>query len=165
MESISLDAIFRALSDAHVNYLLVGGLAVVAHGYVRTTADIDLVIGLVKENIIRGLNALVSIGYRMAVPVTPEQFADPHNREAWRRDKGMLVLKMRSDEHRRTPIDIFVYEPFDLNEELLRAKVVKWSDSLSVPVVSLERLLLMKQEAGRPQDLADIAELEKIRHG
>lgn len=164
MEQRSLEAIFSALNHDGVRYVVVGGLAVVAHGYARTTADVDLVIGLEPQNIIRGLNALLGIGYRMAIPVTPEQFADSQNREAWRRDKGMLVLKMWSDEHRRTPIDVFVYEPFDLGEELKRAAFVPWSESINIPVVSLETLLRMKKEAGRPQDLADIAELEKRDH-
>jgi predicted nucleotidyltransferase len=38
--------ILRALNDANVRYLIVGGLAVVAHGYVRFTQDIDLVVQL-----------------------------------------------------------------------------------------------------------------------
>ena len=74
----------------------------------------------------------------------------------------MLVLKLWSDSHNRTPIDVFVYEPFDLDEELEQASKVALSDHLEVPVVSLPTLLRMKREAGRPQDLADIDELEKL---
>jgi len=40
----SLETIVRALDGARVRYLIVGGLAVVAHGYVRFTADVDLVL-------------------------------------------------------------------------------------------------------------------------
>ena len=160
MESRSVESIFRALNEAKVRYLVVGGLAVVAHGYARMTADIDLVIGLERDNILKGLAALHDVGYRMAVPVTPAQFADTDQRERWRREKGMLVLKMWSDVHRRTPIDIFVYEPFDMDEEWQRAWRVNWADDLTVPVVSVETLLKMKRSAGRPQDLADIAALQ-----
>jgi len=39
-----LQTIAAALNDADVNYLIAGGLAVVAHGYVRVTMDVDLVI-------------------------------------------------------------------------------------------------------------------------
>ncbi len=162
MEIKSLETIFAALNQAGVRYLVVGGLAVVAHGYVRTTEDVDLVIGLEPENIRRGLAALVHVGYRMGVPVTAEQFADAGMREQWRKEKEMVVLKMWSDTHRRTPIDIFVYEPFDMDQELGRAAKVALSDELDVPVVSLPALLAMKREAGRPQDLADIDELEKL---
>ena len=156
MQLSSAESVFRALNDADVKYLVVGGLAVVAHGYARMTADIDLVIGLEPSNIVKGLQALERIGYRMAIPVTAEEFANPRQREAWRRDKGMLVLKLWSDVHSRTPVDVFVYEPFDLEAEWSTAPRVDLGKDLKVPVVSLKTLLLMKREAGRPQDLADI---------
>ena len=65
-----------------MQYLIVGGLAVNAHGYERLTQDVDLVMQLATQNVVRGLRALSDIGYQMPVPVTPEQFADASNREA-----------------------------------------------------------------------------------
>ena len=44
MERRSVEAIVEGLNRAQVRYLIVGGLAVVAHGFVRFTADIDLVL-------------------------------------------------------------------------------------------------------------------------
>ena len=76
MEVRSVEAMVRALNTAEVEYLIVGGLAVNAHGYERLTQDVDLVIRLAPRNIVRGLRALGEIGYRMPIPVTPEQFAD-----------------------------------------------------------------------------------------
>jgi predicted nucleotidyltransferase len=46
MEIRSIEAIVRALNDEVVQYIVVGGLAVNAHGYERFTQDVDLVIGL-----------------------------------------------------------------------------------------------------------------------
>jgi len=54
--------ILSALNDANVRYLIVGGLAVVAHGYVRFTQDIDLVVQLERENVLRAMSALMAIG-------------------------------------------------------------------------------------------------------
>ena len=93
MEVRSVEAIFSALNAADVKYLVVDGLAVNAYGYERLTRDVDLVIGLEPENIIRGLRALLGLGYRMSIPVTPEQFADPGNREAWPKEKNVTVLR------------------------------------------------------------------------
>lgn len=163
MQVHSVEAIVRALNDAQVQYLIVGGLAVNAHGFERATKDVDLVIGLQRDNIIRGLKALLAIGYQISIPVTPEDFADASRREAWRRDKGMVVLKLWSDAHRRTPIDVFVYEPFDFSLELGRVKKELVADELSAPIVSYDTLLAMKRQAGRPQDLVDIESLEEIR--
>jgi hypothetical protein len=79
MEVRSVKAIFSALNTADVRYLVIGGLAVNAYGYERMTRDLDLVIGLEPNNIIRGLRALLGLGYHMSISVTPEQFADPGN--------------------------------------------------------------------------------------
>ena len=51
MKLKSISTIFQSLNEAGVKYLLAGGLAVVAHGYVRFTADID------KLNAIQGDNS------------------------------------------------------------------------------------------------------------
>jgi len=59
----SFAAVARALDDAGVRYLIAGGLAVNAHGYLRYTNDVDLVVQLVPENIVRAFAALASIGY------------------------------------------------------------------------------------------------------
>jgi nucleotidyltransferase AbiEii toxin of type IV toxin-antitoxin system len=163
MEVRSVEAIVRALNDAGVQYLVVGGLAVNAHGYVRLTRDVDIVIGLERANATAGLNALLKAGYRLAVPERPEAFADPATRERWRVEKNMIVLKLWSDEHRRTPIDVFVYEPFDFAAEFARAPRLEVCPGLQAPVVTLETLLQMKREANRPQDLIDIQELTRAR--
>lgn len=166
MEISGAEAVFDALNRADVAYLVVGGLAVNAHGYVRMTMDIDLVIALNPENILKALHALAEACFRPAVPVTPEQFADPANRKRWREEKEMRVLKLWSDKYRLSPVDIFIYEPFDFAAEYARAQHLELREGLSVPIVSLEALLTMKREAGRPQDLADIdALLEVADHG
>jgi hypothetical protein len=162
MEVRSIEIIVKTLNDAKVKYLIVGGVAVVAHGYERFTKDLDLVISLERKNIIRGLRALMAIGYQMRIPVTPEQFADPALREQWRREKNMVVLQLWSDTHRRTPIDVFVYEPFDFAKELARARREPVFGKESAAIVSYKTLLDLKKSAGRSQDLLDVEKLRKL---
>lgn len=163
MEVRSIEAILRALEQAHAKYLIVGGLAVNAHGYQRATADLDLVVGLSPDNIMPALRGLQALGYRPAVPVTPEQFANKALREKWRHEKNMAVLKLWSDAHRSTPVDIFAYEPFDLQQEIAAALWQEVAPGLKAPIVRLETLLGMKRSAGRLQDLADLEALDEIR--
>lgn len=163
MELRSVEAVAGALSAAGVRYLIVGGLAVNAHGYLRATRDLDVVIQLEPENLRRGLDCLFDIGYRLAIPVSVEDFADAAKREAWRVEKGMIVLKLWSDDHRRTPIDVFVYEPFDFDREFDRAFLDELSPGLFARVVAREALIDMKLAAGRPQDLQDIEELRRVQ--
>ena len=94
MEVRSIESIVRALNDARVDYLVVGGLAVNLHGFVRLTRGVDLVIRLTPENTAKGLRALLNIGYQMQIPEKPEAFADAVTRERWRQEKNMIVLKL-----------------------------------------------------------------------
>ena len=162
MEVRSIKLVVETLNSAGVRYLIAGGLAVNAHGYMRATNDLDLVIALETNNVVTALHALAAIGYRPKVPVTPEQFADPKLRESWIHDKGMLVLQLWSDAHLRTPLDIFVAEPFPFAAEATRASVQEVSPGVPAPFVSLKTLIAMKQAAGRDVDLIDIDRLRKL---
>jgi len=163
MEVRSVEAIVRALNGAQVQYLIVGGLAVNAHGFVRLTRDVDIVLRLEPANAERGLGALLAAGWRLAIPENPAAFADAATRGRWRAEKNMIVLKLWSDGHRRTPVDLFIYEPFDFTAEWARAEWLEVCPGVLAPVVSLAALLRMKEEAGRPQDLEDIKELNRAR--
>ena len=162
MEVRSVETIVKVLNAAKVQYLIVGGLAVSAHGYERLTVDVDLVIGLQPNNITLALHTLQAAGWRMSVPVTPEAFADPKLRESWRKEKNMIVLKLWSDRHSRTPIDVFVYEPFDFAREYARAQWESVAGRTKAPIVAYKTLLAMKRRAGREKDLLDIKALKKL---
>lgn len=157
----SFDSLVRALEEAGVRYLVADGLAVNAHGYLRFTKDVDLVLQLTPENIIAAFAALENIGYRPLVPVTAAEFANAAMRNEWIRDKGMTVLNFWCDRHRETPIDVFVTEPFAFDEEYARA-LVKPLGSIALRFVSIPSLIRMKEIAGRPQDKIDIEYLRKL---
>ena len=161
MKLDDVEAILRALNDAHARYLLVGGLAVVAHGYVRYTADVDIVLQLERENVLRAMAALDIIGYRPLVPVTGSDFADEGLRENWIKEKNMIVFQMVNPNRQSTRLDIFVAEPFGFPEQYAAAR---WEDvaGVRVPVVQYSELLRLKRAAGRPRDLIDIEQLELI---
>jgi len=163
MKLESLRKIAAALNDADVRVLVAGGLAVVAHGYGRLTVDVDLVIQLAPSNIIRAFEALAGLGYRPRVPITAEQFADPVRRAGWIHDKGMMVLNFFSDQHVHTPIDVFVQEPFDFDQEYGRALVETLEGGIVCRFVSLSTLIEMKELAGRERDLDDIRYLSMLQ--
>ncbi|MFN2384374.1 MAG: hypothetical protein ABR559_08975 [Gemmatimonadota bacterium] len=162
MKLSSFQAIVRVLNDANVPFIIVGGLAVNAHGYGRYTGDVELVIKLDPQAIRGAFEALASLGYRPRVPVTAEGFSDPDQRASWIADKGMTILGFLSDTHRETPIGMLVADPFDFDEEHREALVEEAAPGASVRILRLVALLKLKQEAGRPQDLADIAVLKQM---
>ncbi|CAN5238144.1 hypothetical protein BH24PSE2_BH24PSE2_13610 [soil metagenome] len=159
MKLTSFESVVRALNEASVRYLIAGGAAVIAHGYLRYTKDLDFVIRLLPDNIERTFSALASLGYKPSVPVTAAQFGDAETREGWIRDKGMQVLNFWSDEHRETPIDVFVSEPFSFDDEYERSLLKPLYDTILVRFVSIPTLIAMKEKAGRTQDQIDIEHL------
>ena len=165
MKVASFEAIVRALNDAEVPFIVVGGIAVNTHGYGRVTFDVDLVINLEAEQIRRAFSALAAIGYAPSVPIAAEQFADSVRRQDWIINKQMTVLRFWSDAHRETPLDVFVKEPFNFEEEYRSALLVESSPGLFTRVVQYETLLRMKSEASRSRDLADISELRLLHEG
>ncbi len=162
MKLASFEAIVRALNEAGVRYLVAGGLAVNAHGYLRFTKDADFVIELIPDNITRVFAALEPLGYTPLAPVTAEQFADRATREDWIRNKNMQVLQLWSDRHRETSIDIFVHEPFPFAEEYAKALIKPLYGTIEVRFVSISTLITMKEAAGREQDRIDIDHLRMM---
>lgn len=162
MKLASFEALVSAFENAGVRYLVAGGLAVNAHGHLRFTHDIDLVIQLQPDNIIPAFRALASLGYQPRVPVTAGQFADGAQRQRWIAEKGMMVLNFHSDQHRETPLDVFVTEPFDFDTEYKAAPKQELGPGLFVRVVSIPTLIAMKEVANRPIDADDIHHLRWI---
>ena len=158
----SLQAVIREFNTRGVRYVIAGGLAVSAHGYVRTTMDIDIAIDLVTDNVEATFRALASIGYQPIVPVTAQSLADPLERRRWISEKGMQVLNFFSDQHKATAVDIFVVEPFDFQTEYDGALVANIGADLQARFISIQSLILMKEAAGRPRDLDDAQHLRWI---
>jgi hypothetical protein len=74
MQKSSVEEIVRVLGQHRVRYLIVGGFAVAAHGYLRFTADVDLVVALDHENLASAIAAFGSLQYRPRAPVAIEDF-------------------------------------------------------------------------------------------
>ncbi len=159
----SLKAVVRALNNAGVEYLVVGGYAVVSHGYTRLTQDLDLVMRLERQNVITAMEALSVLGYRPSRPVDVRGLADPVLRDRWVTEKGMVVFNLVSDQHPRLPVDVFMTMPFDFNAELRTSGKGEIASGLTIPVVSLSTLIRMKEQTDRDKDRDDVAHLRFIQ--
>lgn len=159
--SFNVRQIFAALNHAEVDYVVVGGLAVVLHGYLRATADLDLAIGLSPSNARRGMQALDAVGLQPRLPVPMEDFADAGKRAEWVAHRNMLVFPLWDPNNPLRSVDVFIDEPiaFDV---LLAQAVVKHLDAEPIRIASIEHLIEMKQRASRPRDLDDIDKLRQI---
>jgi hypothetical protein len=163
MLKASITAILRGLNEGGVRYLLVGGLAVNAHGYLRMTADVDLIIGFEEKNLRVGMEVLKGLGYVPKIPVLILDFADEAKRKAWHEQKGALVFALRSDRHQETDIDVFITDPLGFDAAYQRAQPFQVADGLMATVCAYEDLVKLKIDAGRPKDLLDLEQLRKAR--
>lgn len=156
-----IEQVLSALTEGNVRYLVVGGVAVVLHGHLRTTLDLDLVLHLEHENLERALAVLDGLGFQPRVPVPLRSFADVNARELWAREKNMTVFSIWHPDHPGFAIDLFIREPFDFEAAYNRALVVPLQEATAT-VVSLDDLIAMKRLAGRPQDESDIEALSRL---
>lgn len=155
--------IFAALDKAHARYVVVGGFAVILHGYTRFTHDLDLVIDLEPKNCAKALEALEAAGLKPRLPVSMRDFANPDIRRDWHENRRMQVFQLWDPHNEQRSVDIFVNEPVKF-EELWKASVIKDYDGLRLRIAGINHLIAMKTEAGRARDREDIAKLREIQH-
>ncbi len=163
MKTSEVIDLIKDLDAAGVRYLVVGGMAVIAHGFSRGTEDVDLVIAPGAENAALLISLLTRRGHRPRAPVNPLDFTDPAKRESWIRDKHMLAFTMLRPRPEAPDVDIFLREPFDFEQEWGQSARYSLGPDASIPIISLETLLRMKDEAGRDKDVFDALMLRKIQ--
>ncbi len=155
------EPIFRALDEAGVRYVVVGGVAVVLHGHARLTADLDLAVDLAPQPAAAAIRVLQKLGFRPRLPVEALDFADPEVRRRWIEEKGMTVFSMWDPGDPTRAVDLFVDDPVPFHELWGRSVVVEL-DSSAPRIAAIPDLIRMKEVANRPLDRYDIEALEAI---
>lgn len=159
-----IETVLKTLNDARVRYLIAGGVAVVLHGYLRATADLDLVVQLTPDNPKRALGALGASEFRPRAPVPMQWFADTESRRSWIETENLQVFSLWHPELPGFELDLSVEDPFDFDDAWDR-RVDVTPASTHAPVVGFDDLLLLKRASGRPTDPEDVAALESLPEG
>ena len=156
------EPIFQALNTAGVRYVVVGGLATVLHGYARLTADVDLAVDLAPEEASRVIQTLAAIGFRPQAPVDPKAFADRTTREQWAREKHMRAFSLIDPANPMRVVDLLLEHVVPFEDLWAHSQEVS-IQTTKIRIASIDHLITLKRQAGRPQDLADAEQLEMIR--
>lgn len=162
MKLKSIGNIFKSLNEAGVQYLLAGGLAVVAHGYVRFTADIDIILGMDKKNLTDAMQMFDSLGYKPRAPVELHDFISSEKRFEWIEKKGLTVFSLWNPHEPATEVDIFVESPLDFEKAYSQGVCFNIVNDIEAKVLGLDDLINLKKKAGRPKDLDDISRLNAL---
>lgn len=153
-------ALLRRLHDAGVRHVIVGGFAVIAHGVLRATEDLDICPDPDYANVERLAGLLTELGVEQvgASDFGPEEFPHDPTRPQELAEGGNFRLT--------TPLgdlDVMQWIPgIDADHAyptLVREAVTADLDGIPVSVCSLAHLRLMKQAAARPRDLRDLEDL------
>ena len=147
--------LLRALSEAGVEFIVVGGAAATAHGATRLTLDLDIVYRRTPENIHRLVEALAPFHpyLRGAPPGLPFQW-----------DEGMFSRGLNFT--LTTSIgDVDLLAEITGGGgygDLLAQTIILNLFGIPCRSLTLRRLIEVKRAAGRPRDLEAVAELEAI---
>jgi predicted nucleotidyltransferase len=156
--------LLQSLTDAQVHYVLVGGLAVQLHGFLRATFDIDLVLAMNDENLVRFINVAKNYGLQPGIPVPIESLRNAEQIDQWHREKGMLAFSLREPQVGGSIIDVLVRPDVTFDKLVADATEGKLFGR-QVLIASIEDLITMKRIANRSKDRLDIEALEKIKRG
>jgi predicted nucleotidyltransferase len=150
---LRLRELLERLVEAEIRFVLVGGLAVNAWGYMRATQDVDVVPDPDPENLakldelLRGLGGKVAVGGRLLDPDAISTFLRTGDRTLVRTELGQVDVLQGLPQ---------VPRYVELEEQAKQIDI----DGLAVRVCSLKHLLEMKRASSRPRDHEDIQELE-----
>ena len=133
----------------NVDFIIIGGYAVIFHGYHRTTGDVDIWLKPENDNKWKLLKALEDFGIE-----------DEAMRELAKLDfEHHLAFHIGSEPEK---IEFLTHISGVQFDEANREKILADIDLLKIPFLHFNHLILSKINTGRLKDQADIEELQKI---
>jgi Nucleotidyl transferase AbiEii toxin, Type IV TA system len=150
------EELLRRLVGGGVDFVVVGGVAAVAHGSAAFTQDLDISYAPGQENLDRLGDVLVSLGAKLR-GVTDDVPFIPDGRTLRRTRVLTLETPLGKLDLLAQPDGSPVYA--DLRERADREQIA----GVEVLIASLDDLIAMKKAAGRPKDLVAVEELEAIK--
>ena len=140
----------RGLGSLGVRWYVFGAQAVIAYGVPRMSDDVDVTVEMLERPTSELVQALTASGFRILIDDAPESFV-----------QSTRVLPMT---HGRSGIDLDVVLAGPGPEEgmLDRCRTLKLG-RITVPVITVDDLLVLKTLAGRGKDLDDVAGVLRVR--
>jgi hypothetical protein len=142
---------WRMLNKHEVSYIMVGGFAVNMNGYIRSTKDSDIWLKDTLENRRKFRKAYAELGYGDFASFETMDFV-PGWTQFYIAD-GLILDIMTSMKG---------LESKSFDECLQHARIADLG-GVVVPFLHINDLLANKKAVGRPRDLNDVIELEKIK--
>lgn len=140
----------RSLNNHDVEYILVGGYAVILHGYRRVTGDLDIWVKRTGENYAKIVRAFNEFGLPL-FDMTASKFLDVDTADVF--------------SYGRPPVSIDIITKLkgvDFDEAFKQAQTFN-EEGLMVRFIHLNNLIAAKRAAGRHKDLDDLEKLTSVK--
>jgi predicted nucleotidyltransferase len=153
---LRLRALLERLTAAEVDFVIVGGVAVIVQASPRFTKDLDICYALEQVNLDRLGDVLTELGARLRgveedVPFVPDGQTLRHTQ--------MLTLTTPDGD-----LDLLVDPDGSPGYGTLKRNASQIDlNGITVLVASIDDMIAMKRAVGRPQDLVDLESLEIAR--
>jgi predicted nucleotidyltransferase len=154
--NLDISSLLGRLARANVDFVVIGGVAVIAHGYERNTRHLDICYSREPANLELLGQVLVDLGARLRnidgdIPFVPDA----------RTLRGTQILTLDTPEG---GLDLLVDPDGSPGYEALKADAEPIDfDGREILIASIEDLLAMKRAANRLQDQTDIEALTAIQ--
>jgi len=144
----AFERLLADLSNAGVDYILVGGLAVAFCGHVRATEDVDILVQVDNENLVRLLEVLAEFGEGSATELQVDDFT---------LEEGAIRVV------EEFPLDIFAQMSGYRYEDLRPMTTTRRVNDHTIRHLNIEGLITLKEESLRHKDQMDVAALRRIQ--
>jgi hypothetical protein len=151
-----LRAVLAALAEQQAEFVIIGGVALVASGSSRVTEDLDICYGRSKENIARVAKALAP--FRPTLRGAPPELPFVLDAQSLRSGLNFTLSTTAGD------LDLLGEVPgvgtfADVSKDAVEVELL----GCRVHIMSLDALERSKRAAGRAKDLLDLAEIRELR--
>ena len=137
----------QALNEQQVEYVLVGGMAVILHGYVRSTGDMDIWVNKTKLNYQKLVKAYRQFGMPLFDMTERAFLSDQY--DVWSIGAPPVKIEVMT-----------AVKGLNFNETFETAQVYE-ERGLRIRFINVDHLIKAKKASGRFRDLDDIEQLTK----
>ena len=147
----SFEKLLGLLAEGGVRFVVVGGVAVTLHGYVRLTEDVDLLVSAEARNLECLLAVLKNFGEGYASELQPSDFDD---------SEGAIRIV---EETESCHVDLFTRMTGRRYEDVVRDAEVFTLNGLKIPFASKDALIEWKEKSLRDKDRLDALALRRLK--
>ena len=105
---------------------------------------LDIILSFEEKNVSIFVELMNDLGLKPKVPVDPSELANFEKRESWKNERNMKVFSFFNPNNEQEVVDVMIQDYINYDEALKNSKLMK-DENISVPVVSIDDLIRLKE--------------------